>query len=83
MKPTNIQDQLLNALRREHIPVTVFLLSGYQLRGFVRGFDSFVLLLDCEGRQNMVYKHAISTIAPSRPVTISQDPQQPQGQPDE
>lgn len=72
----NIQDQFLNQLRKEKIPVTVFLLNGFQLRGFVRGFDNFTVILESDGKQQLVYKHAISTFAPSRNVTINIDPEQ-------
>ena len=52
------------------IPVTLFLMNGFQLRGVVRSFDSFVVLIDADGRQQMIYKHAISTVAPARPVSL-------------
>jgi len=71
MKNVNLQDVFLNSVRRDHTPVTVYLLSGYQLRGTVRGFDSFVVVVDCDGKQNMVYKHAISTIIPARGVDFT------------
>ena len=60
----------LNYIRREKIPVTLFLMNGFQLRGVVRSFDSFVVLIDADGRQQMIYKHAISTVAPARPVSL-------------
>lgn len=67
MKATvNIQDQFLNQLRKESIPVTVFLLNGFQLRGQVKGFDNFTVIVETEGRQQLVYKHAISTFAPQK-----------------
>ena len=69
-KTQNLQDTFLNYIRREKIPVTLFLMNGFQLRGVVRSFDSFVVLIDAEGRQQMIYKHAISTIAPARPVSL-------------
>lgn len=71
MKVLNLQDIILNTVRREKIPVTIFLQSGYQFRGMVKGFDSFVIVLDCDGKQNMVYKHAVSTIIPARPVELT------------
>lgn len=71
----NLQDLFLNTVRKERTPLTVYLLSGYQLRGTVRGFDSFVVMLDCDGKQNMVYKHAISTIIPAKNVTFAADAQ--------
>ena len=64
----SLQDRVLAELRRSHAPVTVFLVNGFQLRGTVLGYDSFVLLLAADGRQNMIYKHAISTITPFGPL---------------
>lgn len=69
-KTQNLQNAFLNYIRREKIPVTLFLMNGFQLRGVVRSFDSFVVLIDADGRQQMIYKHAISTIAPARPVSL-------------
>ena len=68
-KTQNLQDAFLNYIRREKIPVTLFLMNGFQLRGVVRSFDSFVVLIDADGRQQMIYKHAISTVAPAQPVS--------------
>lgn len=70
MKQINLQDVFLNQSRREKIPVTIYLTNGFQFRGTVKGFDSFTVILDSEGRQNLVYKHAISTIIPSRAISI-------------
>lgn len=69
-KAQNLQDTFLNYIRREKIPVTLFLMNGFQLRGVVRSFDSFVVLIDADGRQQMIYKHAISTVASARPVSL-------------
>lgn len=69
-KTQNLQDAFLNYIRREKIPVTLFLMNGFQLRGVVRSFDSFVVLINADGRQQMIYKHAISTVAPARPVSL-------------
>ena len=69
-KTQNLQDAFLNYIRREKLPVTLFLMNGFQLRGVVRSFDSFVVLFDADGRQQMIYKHAISTVAPARPVSL-------------
>ena len=69
-KTQNLQDAFLNYIRREKIPVTLFLMNGFQLRGVVRSFDSFVVLIEADGRQQMIYKHAISTVAPARPVSL-------------
>ena len=66
----NLQDALLRQVLKERLPVTLFLMNGFQLRGVVRSFDSFVVLIDADGRQQMIYKHAISTVAPARPVSL-------------
>ena len=68
----NLQDAILNEVRREKIPLTLFLMNGFQLRGVVTGFDSFVVLLVTEGKQMMIYKHAISTLAPIRPLKAAE-----------
>ena len=62
----NLQDTFLNRARHEKIPVTVIMVNGFQMRGEIRGFDNFVVLVDADGKQQMIYKHAISTITPSR-----------------
>lgn len=69
-QPINIQDQFLNQIRKENILVTVFLTNGVQIRGLVRGFDNFTVLFETDGKQQLVFKHAISTFAPSRNVQI-------------
>lgn len=73
----NLQDAFLNQLRKETIPVTIFLVNGFQLKGTVRGFDNFTVILESDGKQLMVYKHAISTVSPSRPVNTSATPPEP------
>jgi len=73
----NLQDAFLNQVRKENVPVTVFLVNGFQLKGVVRGFDSFTVILESEGRQMMVYKHAISTVSPGRPVSTAPPSQEP------
>jgi host factor-I protein len=67
----NLQDAFLNQVRKENIPVTIFLVNGFQLKGMVKGFDNFTVILESDGKQMMVYKHAISTISPMRPVNTS------------
>ena len=69
----NLQDLFLLRARRESVPVTLFLMNGFQMRGTITGFDAFVVVLDSDGRQQIVYKHAISTIAPLRPVDVTED----------
>ena len=68
----NLQDLFLLRARREKMPVTMFLMNGFQMRGIITGFDAFVVVLDSEGRQQIIYKHAISTIVPERPVPLCQ-----------
>ncbi len=72
-KTNNLQDIFLTKARKENVPVTLFLVNGFQLRGVITGFDCFVVVLDSEGRQQVIYKHAISTIAPARNVTLWED----------
>ena len=62
----NLQEAILKEVCRDRVPVTMFLMNGFQLRGFVTGFDSFVVVLVSDGKQQMIYKHAISTLAPIR-----------------
>ncbi len=70
-RPTQIQDQYLNRLRKEKIPLTAYLMNGVPIKGRVLAFDSFVVLFDVDGKQQMVFKHAISTIQPTRPVELN------------
>lgn len=72
-KSINIQDTFLNQLRKEAIPVTVYLTNGFQIRGLIKAFDNFTIIIDSEGRQQMVYKHAISTFTPQRNVSFIQE----------
>ena len=64
----NLQEAILKEVCRDRVPVTLFLMNGFQLRGFVTGFDSFVVVLVSDGKQQMIYKHAISTLAPMKPL---------------
>ena len=64
----NLQEAILKECCRDTVPVTLFLMNGFQLRGTITGFDSFVVVLVTDGRQQMIYKHAISTLAPIRPL---------------
>ena len=70
MKPENLQDRFLNQARKDHIPVTLFLMNGFQLRGTIMSFDQFAVLVLSEGRQNLIYKHAISTVQPAEPIKM-------------
>lgn len=67
----NIQDNFLNQVRKENIPVTVYLVNGFQLKGLVKGFDNFTVVLEVEGKQQMIYKHAISTIMPLKQINLT------------
>ena len=64
----NLQEAILKECRKEHVPITLFLMNGFQLRGIITGYDSFVVVLVTDGKQQMIYKHAISTIAPMKPL---------------
>lgn len=70
-QPVNIQDTFLNQIRKEKVPVTVYLVNGFQIRGNVKAFDNFTIVLESEGKQQMIYKHAISTFTPLRNVTLA------------
>ncbi len=73
----NLQDAFLNQVRKENIPVTIYLVNGFQLKGMVKGFDNFTVILEFDGKQQMVYKHAVSTITPFKPInTAYTDPNQ-------
>ena len=72
-KSINIQDTFLNHLRKDSVPVTVYLTNGFQIRGVVRAFDNFTIVIESEGRQQMIYKHAISTFTPQRSVSLVPD----------
>ena len=69
----NLQDIFLLQAKRDKLAVTMFLMNGFQMRGVITGFDAFVVVLDSEGRQQVIYKHAISTIAPVRPVDLREE----------
>jgi host factor-I protein len=70
----NLQDIFLLRARQERLPVTLFLMNGFQMRGTIVGYDTFVVVLDSEGKQQVVYKHAISTISPVRTVNLTEEP---------
>ena len=66
----NLQDLFLLRARRDKLPVTMFLMNGFQLRGVLRAFDSYTVVIDSDGKQQLIFKHAISTIAPVRPIAL-------------
>ena len=69
----NLQELFLLRARRDKVPVTLFLMNGFQMRGTITGYDAFMVVLEGEGRQQVVYKHAISTIVPARTVDLSEE----------
>lgn len=71
MPMNDLQEKFLTTARRTHLNVTVFLMNGYQIRGQILGHDSFLVCLNADGRQNVIYKHAISTIIPEKPVDLA------------
>ena len=66
----NLQDNFLNQARKENVPVTIHLVNGFQIKGMIRGFDQFTIIVDSMGRQQMVFKHAISTVTPAKPIGL-------------
>ena len=71
-KTQNLQHVFLNQLRRDRLSVTVFLLNGFQMHGIIRSFDGFTVVLDTDGKQQLIYKHAISTIIPPKPLSLEE-----------
>ena len=69
-KDINLQDVFLNQARKDRIPVIIYITNGFQFKGIVKGFDNYTVILDVDGKQNLIYKHAISTVTPMRPISI-------------
>lgn len=67
-RPVNLQDSFLNQVRKENVAVSIHLMNGFQIKGNVKGFDNFTVIVESMGKQQLVYKHAISTIAPMKPL---------------
>ena len=67
----NLQDVFLNSVRKDHTTIVIYLINGFQIKGQVKGFDNYTVVVDSEGRQQLIYKHAISTISPSVPVRFN------------
>ena len=70
IKNVNLQDLFLNQVRKEKVSVSIYLTNGFQFKGIVKGFDSFTVILDSENKQNLIYKHAISTIIPTKAIEV-------------
>lgn len=66
----NLQDIFLNKVRKENKEVSIYLINGYQIKGTIKGFDNYVIIMESGEKQQLIYKHAISTIIPSKPVNI-------------
>ena len=75
----NLQDVFLNHVRKQKIPVTVFLVNGVKLQGILTWFDNFCVLLRRDGQSQLVYKHAISTIMPSQPINLYEQDESSEG----
>lgn len=72
----NLQDSFLNQVRKESIPVTIYLINGFQLKGTICSFDNFTICIESSGKQQLIYKHAISTITPTKPFNLNTNPEQ-------
>lgn len=70
MAQVNMQETFLNALRKNNTFVTVFLLNGFQLKGLIKSYDNYTVLLESDGKQQLIYKHAISTYVPIKPIQL-------------
>lgn len=70
---TNLQDIFLLKAKRDRLNVTMFLVNGFQLRGIISGFDAYVVVLESDGKQQLIFKHAISTVVPAHPVDLTED----------
>ena len=69
-KELNLQDVFLNQARKDKIPVTIYITNGFQFKGMVKGFDSYTVIVESDGKQELIFKHAISTIIPARTISI-------------
>ena len=72
--PGSLQDSYLAEIKRQGVPVTVYLVNGFQLRGIVKGFDPFTILIEYERKTHLIYKHAVSTISPQGAFASPQEP---------
>jgi RNA chaperone Hfq len=70
---SNLQDIFLNNARRNRLQITIHLMNGFQLKGFVKGFDNFTVILECDNKQMLIYKHSISTITPIKPILFTEN----------
>lgn len=70
-KMSSLQDSFLNQARKDGVPVTLHLVNGFQIKGLVKSFDNFTIVIDSMGKQQLIYKHAISTVTPARTVSLT------------
>lgn len=70
MKQPGLQELYLNAVRKEKIPATFYLVNGFQMKGIIQAFDSYTIVIECGSAQEMIFKHAISTIIPEKPLWL-------------
>ncbi|GKV67878.1 RNA-binding protein Hfq [Sporosarcina sp. NCCP-2716] len=73
MSNANMQDVFLNSLRKNSTFVTIFLTNGFQLKGLIKSYDNYTVLLESDGKQQLIYKHAISTYVPAKPVILKEE----------
>lgn len=77
-RPPALQDAYLSEVKRQAVPVTIYLVNGFQMRGVVKGFDAFTIIIESEKRAHLIYKHAVSTISPQGPVATPLIPDEPE-----
>jgi len=70
MKAMGLQEKMLNCIRKQGLPATFFLVNGFRMKGLIKAFDDYTVLIECDGMQDLLFKHAISTIMPSKPVDL-------------
>ena len=83
VKQINLQDSFLNQLRKDNISAVFYLVNGFQMKGFVKGFDNYVVIIESDGKSQLVYKHAVSTIIPTAHINFypsGNNKNQPQGE---
>lgn len=73
MATANMQDIFLNSLRKNSTFLTIILTNGFQLKGIIKSYDNYTVLLESDGKQQLIYKHAISTYVPSKPVVLKEE----------
>ena len=72
MKAQGLQEKMLNAMRKQGLPATFYLVNGFQMKGMLKAFDDYTLVVECGAMQEMIFKHAVSTIIPARPIDMTE-----------